>query len=1395
MKIYAKIISAMLAAALAAGIVPVASASQTQGANYTVDEKVATLMNNYNSSFSAIESEIDANIETYRKSDAEVKVVDKNGNPVKNATVTVNQTSHAFDFGCNALMLGQYDSKEKNAKYEQLLTDTFNTVTTTMCFDIYSDGDNDYDFDYGEFRRPSPKTIRDFAKANNMRLKAQPLLADGWNPAWATTTNVTELRQIYKNWFKAVYDEFGSDLDIVDIVNESTSLWNSRTPSFPFNSNISGNVKWAYQTAQEIWGDGKTKLEINDAYPYFANYKANRVEPLAEDNLIDSVGIQYHIFSGANMLNHVRGNYYNITDTYNNLLNMSKVGVPMYISEITMPTNIDGYTTEQSYAIQAEVVKRLYKLWFSIPNMNGIIYWNLADGEQWGSEGDALGCLVDSELNPKPAYYVLQNYINNEWRTNLTLTTDENGVVSFRGFNGDYTVTAKTADGYAGSKFSVSKDSANAITLTLGESFDDASVIDADKAGDLSAWTIGGYDASGAKTDDSNSACTAKYISVDGGKSYIVNADGCAVKVCEYDLSGKFISAAEHNSGEQFTVNENCGYITVSLSGDAGVNIIAKIEAGTLAVSVAENSGWVTPEAKPAAGEYLSAEQISSPFFWQMGHYNKSGAQEKSANRIRVRKLISVSPQNTYKFNLNLNDCDYKYIIREYNSSGTFINNVGSVAPGAAYTPSDNAAYISLSMYITDTSEKTVSLKKTISNDTLKPTATVDGTAAPDITAHPEPDVSAKSYNLLKNGGNWVVGQYLGYSSGNLDSSSDPNSTYRVALNKKIDVIPEKAYSFDIGSSVDTLKFVIRGFNSSGALIALSPATIIKGELTVPSDVVKLGISIYDTRMKDGYTGTQLLNMLSDGSISPSVTEPYAVNAIMSYGAAIRLDGTSGIRFHTNVDKQRIAELQANGATVELGTIIAPKDQISGEFTHDDEHIDVKYEAKNSDGSFKYYEDGRGRSGVVGSIVEIKDENIAQSFVGRGYVKVTVGENSYISYADYYDGKTANNTRSLQYVASALKKDAANYDVLIDERKKFVDNWAAGMPANYTGELLQYDAVSGKNEIIYKNALIHNASGLTADGDGYLINRLPDDVAVSLTQTGQNVNHFATGVEIRFVINSGSATVTLIKSKLTNADPETVNCYVYYGDDLQKEYTVTADKTDIVIDKPASTNSSGRFSSDVVRVVFYYRSIKIHDITGDISVPDSTKVPAKTALFYGSSITNGATAEKTADTFAYKIADSLNMDYYNLGMSGSCECEPEVANYIASLKGLSFISLEMGANMQGYSVSDFKAAVKAFINTVATAHSDIPIFCVDMIYNYDDKAGGGSDKKTTQMRAAVKEAVNELGLSNTVYVNGLTLMNSADGLSSDSVHPNQTGIDEVYANYLPIIKNHLPALS
>lgn len=1140
MKIFLKIISIVLSIMLAIGVLPMTIISQAEGADYTVDSKVSSLMSDYNSKFAAMENEIDANIETYRKSDATVKVVDKDGNPVKNVTVTVNQTSHDFDFGCNALMLGQYDTKEKNEKYEKLLTDTFNTVTTTMCFDIYSDGDNDYDFDYGEFRRPSPKVIRAFAKANNMNLKVQPLLADGWNPSWATTTNVTELRQIYKNWFQAVYNEFGDDLDIVDVVNESTSLWQSRTPSFPFNNDVYSNVKWAYQTAQEIWGDSKTKLEINDSYAYFANYKSTRVEDLVSENLIDSVAVQYHLFTGTSMLNHVNSDQSTL-DIYSRFKSMSELGIPMYISEITMPTNLDGYTTEQAYAIQAEVVKRLYKLWFSIPNMNGIIYWNLADGEQWGSEGDALGCLVDSDLNPKPAYYVIQNYINNEWRTNLTLTTDENGEVSFRGFNGGYTVTSKTDDGYAAGNFSVLKDGANTLTLSLSDSFDDKNVINTDNVGDLSTWTIGDYDENGVKIDNSDSVCTAKYISVNANKKYTVNATDCAVKVCEYDLSGNFIKTAAYNSGDAFTTSENCGYITLSLSGDVGSNIIAKIDAGTLAVSLIKDGEWVTPDAKPTAGEYLQAEQISEPFFWQMGHYDSSGAQAKYKNRIRVRKLIEVSTDKKYSFNVNLTDCDYKYIVREYNSSGTFINSAGVFAPGADYTPSDNTAYIGLSMYIPDSSAKTVSLKKTVSNGTLALSATVTSASETDTGSeedptteeYPIPDPSAESYNIIEDNSKWVKGHYTqtGYFYYN---SNDVSSIKRIAFGGSntdlVPVVAGRTYSFDTGCDDSNIKLIIRGYSANDASVSSNKVystTTIKDLITLPNNVNYISVSVYDA----GGTVTasqELLNMISAGTLNPSITDPYAVNVMMCYGAAIRLNNQTGIRFYTCVDQVKIDELKLNGAEIKMGTLIAPKNLLgSKELDFDLESgsfVDVEF---NSDTYFTQND----FTGVVGSLINIKETttdntesgNITREFVGRGYVKVIVDGTTYIYYAKYYNDDITTNSRSLQLVSTKLKNDTTTYDALDESVKKLVTNWSAGKKSDYDAETVQYAKVANKNQIIYKNALLHNVSDLTEDTDGYLVNRMPTTVAASLTETGQKVNHFATGVEIRFVINSGSA--------------------------------------------------------------------------------------------------------------------------------------------------------------------------------------------------------------------------------------------------------------------------------
>jgi hypothetical protein len=90
--------------------------------------------------------------------------------------------------------------------------------------------------------------------------------------------------------------------------------------------------------------------------------------------------------------------------------------------------------------LQADLVRDHYRLWFSAPTMAGITWWNLGDGTAVKYEIEAMGGLMDDQLQPKAAYHVLDELINKEWRTNVKAQSDATGKVSFRGFHGEYEV-------------------------------------------------------------------------------------------------------------------------------------------------------------------------------------------------------------------------------------------------------------------------------------------------------------------------------------------------------------------------------------------------------------------------------------------------------------------------------------------------------------------------------------------------------------------------------------------------------------------------------------------------------------------------------------------------------------------------------------------------------------------------------------------------------------------------------------------------------------------------------------------------------------------------------------------------------------------------------------------
>ena len=173
----------------------------------------------------------------------------------------------------------------------------------------------------------------------------------------------------------------------------------------------------------------------------------------------------------------------------------------------------------------------------------------------------------------------------------------------------------------------------------------------------------------------------------------------------------------------------------------------------------------------------------------------------------------------------------------------------------------------------------------------------------------------------------------------------------------------------------------------------------------------------------------------------------------MMKGASMRMNEQTGIRFYSQIDTDLITALRNAarnaGATISLGTIISKKSIIGEqEFTKDIssqlvdiKYIDVKYEAETW-----YSEDEF--TGMVGSILNIKESNYNEEFVGRGYVTVTYGDVSTTVYADYAGDSISNNSRSICYIANQIMKDQAEYETLSPEKQQIVKDFAD----KYTGE-------------------------------------------------------------------------------------------------------------------------------------------------------------------------------------------------------------------------------------------------------------------------------------------------------------------------------------------------------
>lgn len=414
---------------------------------------------------------IDRGIKENRSSSLRIHLRDAEGKPIRDARLRLVQKTSDFDFGCNALQLGQLG--ERNTAYEQAFTHLFNTATTTACWAVTETREGMFRFaeaDGDMNRRPPMDRVVAFCKKNGLKAKCQPLMADSWFPEWASH-HAEEAKAQWRRFVSVVAERYSGTVDIWDVVNESL-LCKGRSPDFPLLDDDLSYVDWSFETAAQLFPPRHGVFELNDGTQVNCGEDAQTYYRLAKrlkdkQLPLDSVGFQFHIFTGELAARHLQNQHLPQDELLKTYAMFGQLGVPLSITEITIPSRIPGLEGDEGEAVQAEIGRNLYRLWFAQPDIHSIIYWNFMDGVHWGNEGDCRGCLLDEQLREKPIYQALYQLIQRQWRTTELLRSGEDGGCECRAFHGGYELTVDSRTAHRSVALAVHAGEKNDVTIVL----------------------------------------------------------------------------------------------------------------------------------------------------------------------------------------------------------------------------------------------------------------------------------------------------------------------------------------------------------------------------------------------------------------------------------------------------------------------------------------------------------------------------------------------------------------------------------------------------------------------------------------------------------------------------------------------------------------------------------------------------------------------------------------------------------------------------------------------------------------------------------------------------------------------------------------------------------------
>ncbi len=383
-------------------------------------------------------------IEKHRKDGAKITVVDRSGNPIQGAEIEVKQTESDFMFGVEVCK-DEIVDLDLTSKIGQLRNDALDSFNMIVCglemkMDkvLRADGAEGIEMANEVFER-------------GKRLRGHVVYWDVIADEIAENNNFKSLS--YEDLYRKVMDytekyayAFRGKLAQLDVINEIYNYNYIRT-----NFDTTRFYTDIFNTVHRI--DPDVKLYINETHTQGKNKGAFDILPTLtglaqrmkdEGAHIDGIGLQTH----AREYFYPQGLYHQIDDC-------AQVVDEVAITEFDFDNEFTENKTQ--YMIDNLISA------FSHPDCSAFIVW----GYNAPAHYEKVDMFYDMNWREMPFKAAWDKMVFEDFRTNLSLTTDAKGQADFRGFHGDYEITVKYGDQQATVDFGLLKDADNEIRITI----------------------------------------------------------------------------------------------------------------------------------------------------------------------------------------------------------------------------------------------------------------------------------------------------------------------------------------------------------------------------------------------------------------------------------------------------------------------------------------------------------------------------------------------------------------------------------------------------------------------------------------------------------------------------------------------------------------------------------------------------------------------------------------------------------------------------------------------------------------------------------------------------------------------------------------------------------------